>query len=82
MMPITRAQNHRDHDRFLRDVALHGASHLDVVAIIRGDEVRADQEKDDFVAVDMVVDGRIDFLTSADPAVMPSVDNALALEHR
>ncbi len=77
VVPIACAQNYRDDDRFPRMMALHSPIHLDVVAIVRSDEVRADQQQDDLIAVNMLINGSIDFLASMDPSIMPSLDDSL-----
>lgn len=63
-------------------MTLHSPRHLDVVAIVRSDEVGADQQQDDLIAVDVFVDGSIDLLASIYASIMPSVDNPLPPEHR
>ncbi len=62
-------------------MALHGAQHFLVVAVIRCKEVGADEQQDDVVILDMFADPGVQFLTGSDPAIMPSLDDALPLQH-
>jgi hypothetical protein len=61
-------------------VAFHGALHFDAEAVVRCDEVGADQEQDDVGALERLVDGLIDLLTGRDAMVGPEIQQALALE--
>lgn len=63
-------------------VALHRALHLDVVAVIGREEVCADEQEDDVRTFKPRINGAREFLTGADPAVMPCLDDALTLQER
>lgn len=62
-------------------MSFHRTRHFDFVAIVRGDEVRTDKQKYNIVSVYVLVDFAIDLSTGRYPAVMPSFNHALALQH-
>ena len=78
--PIHRSENHRDDPGVAGVVALQRAGHLQVVAVVGGEEVGADEKEDDGRAVQMRVDFAGPLIARADLAVVPRVDDALALE--
>jgi hypothetical protein len=63
-------------------VPLERAHRLLLVAIIRGDEVRADQQQHNIGALKIHADCIFEALARRNPTVMPSRDEALPLEHR
>jgi hypothetical protein len=62
-------------------MTLHRALHLDIVAIIRCQEIGADQQQDDFILVNFLIDCLVDILTCPDTAIMPSIDHTLPFKH-
>ena len=79
-MPVARAQDNRDDNRLSGRVPLHRALHLEIVAIVGGDKVGADEQQNDVVGFDMLLDSASKLLACADPPVMPGLDNSLTLQ--
>ncbi|MEE8526038.1 MAG: hypothetical protein V3T72_19040 [Thermoanaerobaculia bacterium] len=61
-------------------MARQGALHLDLVAIVRGHEVRRYQQQDDVGVLETLVDLALPLRAGEDLAVVPDHDRALALE--
>jgi hypothetical protein len=61
-------------------MALHGAQHLALVAVVRIYEVRADEQKNDIRFIQILVDGIAQFCPSRDASVVPSRNDTLALQ--
>ena len=80
-MPVAGAQDDGNDAGLSPFVALHGADHLDVIAVVGCEEVRAHQEQHDVRGVELIVDLAVQFLTGANSAIMPSRDHVLAAEH-
>lgn len=81
-MPVAWSEYDRDHDRLADGVTLHRPGHLDLVAIVGREKVGADQKEDDLVGLDVRVDGVVEVAAGDDPAIVPGLDHALALQHR
>nr|WP_259642657.1 hypothetical protein [Pseudomonas savastanoi] len=62
-------------------MALHGARHFDVVAVVGCNEIGTHQKQNYFIGVDVLINGRIDLLASFDSSIMPSLNDPLPLEH-
>lgn len=58
----------------------HGPLHLDVIAIIGGHEIGADQQQDDLRLFQMIVDLTLLLLAGADQTIMPGGDDAVTLQ--
>lgn len=81
-MPLTGAKNDWDDNGFSSLVTLHGTLHFDVIAVVRGYEIRADQEKYDLVSIDALINRLIDCLSCPNASIVPRFYDALVLEHR
>lgn len=62
MLPIACTENNRDDSGFAGMKAFHRALHFDTVAVVRFEEVGADEQKNDLVTVDMATDRLVDVL--------------------
>jgi hypothetical protein len=58
------------------------ALHLHLVAIVRGEKVRADQQQDQVSALQLLVDALAQRIARGDAPVMPGGNRARALERR
>ncbi len=76
-MGVAPAQDDRDAQGGALRVALYGPDHLDAVAAIRPEEVRA-YEEDDVRRVQLSADLVRDLFARPDSPVVPSADHALA----
>jgi len=81
-VPVARTEDDGDDDSFTCLVPLHRPRHLPLVAIIGREEVGAHQQQNDVVGLDVPVDFPREILTSADPSVVPDLDDPLPLEQR
>ena len=79
-MPVDIPQDYQDHPRATRLVPLKGALHLLVVAIVRRDEIGADQQQDDLSGFEIAIDLARPFGAGGDLPVMPSRDQVQALQ--
>lgn len=79
-MPVAGTQDDRDHDRVARLVPFHRPFQLNLVTIVRREEVRADQQQDDVVSLDMAVDFGGEILARLNPPVVPRLDDTLPLQ--
>jgi hypothetical protein len=79
-VPVDRSQDDRDDPSRLRLVTLHRPGHLDVVTVIRGDEVRTDQEQDDVRGVEVLVDLPFPLGPGPDASVVPPADETLTVQ--
>lgn len=59
---------------------LHGATHLNFEAVVGRDEVWADKEQNDIRGLELLGDSCINRLTRHDPAVVPRLNEAIALK--
>ena len=78
--PIAGTQDDRDDACFLAMMALQRTRHLDVVAILGGDEIGTDQQQDDVGAVELVADLAVELVARSNAAVVPCGDRALTFE--
>jgi hypothetical protein len=60
-------------------MALHRSQHLSLVAVVRVDEVRTDEQKNHIRFVKILVDGIAQLRTSGDAPVVPCRNDTLAL---
>lgn len=81
-MPVAGSQNYRNDDCITGLVPLHRAPHFSIIAIIGVDKIRADQEQDDVVGLDVLIDLAAEILASTDTTVMPGLNDALPLHQR
>lgn len=79
-LPLARPKDDRDHDRFAALMPPHSATNLDLEAVVRVDEIRADEQEDDVRARERCVDTRIERLPRRDPAIVPWLDQSLSSE--
>jgi hypothetical protein len=79
-LPIDGTQDHGDHQRFSRRVALQRNLHLDIEAVIGGQEIGADQQQYDVGFLEVLVDCLLPQIPGADLAVVPGSDQTLSLE--
>ena len=80
MVPVAGTQDDRDNAGLAPFVALHRARHLNAVAVIGAEEVRAQQEQYDVRAEQLIVDLSVETLAGSDPPIVPCRDHALAEE--
>src|SRR6266508_988980 len=78
--PVALADDDGNYARFPFRVTLHRPIQLNVVTIIGGEKVGADQQEDDFGRFEVVVNSVLPIRPCADIAVVPSCDDALALQ--
>jgi hypothetical protein len=76
--PIDRAENDGDHPSSTGIVPSQGALHLDVVAVVGCQELRADQQQDDAGRVEMLIDLATPFGARRDLPIVPGADDPLA----
>ena len=55
-VPVAGTKNDGDDARFTAFVAFHRTHHLDVIAVVGGEEVRADKQQNDICGVELFVD--------------------------
>ncbi len=60
---------------------LHGPLHLDVVAVIRSQKVRAYKQQNDISRVEVCIYLACPFRSCANPTVVPARDHTLALQN-
>ena len=77
-MPIARTQDDRDHRRLAPVVTFDGPFHLDIVAVVRRKERRADQQEDNPCRFEPAVNFALPFLTCTDHPVVPARNKALS----
>ena len=58
-------------------MAVHSASHLNIVAVVGGKKVRANQQEDDIGFFQFLTDLLMNVPSRFDPTVMPGADYAL-----
>ena len=63
-----------------RFMTRQGTLHLNLIAIVGGQEVSADQEKDNICLVKVPVDLALPLLPCNDPPVVPACDESLSSE--
>ena len=78
--PVAGFQDHRHDDRLAVLAPLHGLLELDPGAIVRRDEVRADQQQDDVGGLEVAVDLIRPVLTWFDLVVGPLVDEPVPFQ--
>src|SRR5215208_6418381 len=81
-LPEDGAEDDRDDPRVAALVTGHRAFELDVVAVVGGEEVRADQQEDDLRLLEPLVDLTLPVGAGADLPVVPLPDDALPAEDR
>lgn len=81
VVPQARTQDDRDHDGRALAVTLQRPRHLDVVAVLRVEEVRTHKQQHDVRRLKVPVDLARKVLPGIDPPVVPHLDQALTLEH-
>ena len=81
MPAVTVSENDRDDDGFAVLMPLHRARHFDVIAVIGGEKVGADEQEDDLRRVHVFVNLPAPFLTSDDAAVVPLADDTVSSQH-
>ena len=79
-MPVAGAKDDRYNACLAPFVALHRAIHLDVIAVVGGEKVGADQEQHDVGGVQMIVDLAVEVLAGSNSAIVPSRNYALPEE--
>ncbi len=78
--PVRRLEDHRNHPGFAAIVALEGPFHLDVGAIVGGQERSAHQHQDDVGSGEILIDRSRPFLPGHDLAIVPGLNHALSLQ--
>src|SRR5215471_5577870 len=78
--PVYRTKNDRNDDRGAILVTPKRRLHLDVVGIIRGEKIRADEKKNDASRIHVRINLRSPFLPSLDRSIVPAADETLALQ--
>lgn len=81
-MPVTCSQNDGNDDGFASMVARHRTEHLPIVTVIGCEEIGTHEKQDNVGVYKISADARVYVLPGTDPSVVPSLDYALALEHR
>lgn len=66
-------ENHGDHANVARAVAIQGAPHLSGVAVVRREEVRADQAEDDVRILQVAIDRRVQIGARRDSPIVNCV---------
>src|SRR5271157_3037016 len=79
-LPVNRAEQDGDHRRLAFVIAIKSPSGLNVVAVIRGEKRRTDQEQDDLGFFQVLVELILPLLARSDHPVVPADDVALPLE--
>ena len=79
-LPIARAQDNWNDSGGYELMQLHRALHFNVVAVIGGEEVRADEEQDDVRGVELVADCAPPLRAGTDAAVVSLRDEAFSLQ--
>lgn len=80
-MPVAGSEDDGDDGCLTEFMPFQGPGHLLVIAVVRRNEVRTYKKKDDFIAIDVLIDRLIDLLAGIDAAVMPGLNDPLAPEH-
>jgi len=78
--PIARAENDRDDDGLVNGVADEGEFHLNIKAIRRGEEIRAEQQENDLGGAEMFVNFIGPFIANADATVVPGKNQLQAFQ--
>lgn len=63
-------------------VALQGVGHLDLIAVVGGNKIAADQQQDNVSLGKVLINLTSEFLSGNDPSVMPGRDSPHAFERR
>jgi hypothetical protein len=63
-------------------MTLHCMGHLNVMAVIRGDEVRGHQQQDDVGPFELDPHSRVEVVAGPEAAIVPRLDQALTLHGR
>ena len=81
LLPVVdRPQDDRDDTRFAHLVTLHSPPHLEVVAVLRSQEVGTDQQENDLSGIDMVIKLLILLPAQANLPAVPCADDVLTFE--
>src|SRR5271157_2276000 len=78
--PVNRTEQDRDHRRLAFVMAIKSPLGFNVVAVIRGEKRRTDQEQDDLGFFQVLVELTLPLLACPDSSVMPTYDIALPLQ--
>jgi hypothetical protein len=76
MLPQDRSQNYGHRARGLTPMPLPGNSQLDIVTVLGGEEIRADEQQQDIGCVQINVDFSRPFNARQDTPIMPSTNEA------
>ena len=79
ILPVTGFKNDGDDAGRSGGVALEGALHFEVVAVVRIDKPSRDQQQNDFGGFELLLDCGIPLGPGFDVAVLPGANFALAL---
>lgn len=79
-LPVATAQDYRHHARLPCVVHADRLGQLHIVAVIRMEEVGADEQQDDVGIAERLVNGARPFARAGDLAVVPDLDQPLALQ--
>ena len=79
-LPLAGPHQYRHHPRLAADMALECPRRLKVPAVVRGDEVRTDQQQDEVRRFQVSVDLALPITAGVDLPVVPGADRPFALE--
>jgi hypothetical protein len=74
-------EDDRDDARLTRLVPLHRSRHFDVVAVVGGEKIGADEQEDDVGRLQVLVYLLVPFLAGVNAAVAPVTNHAVTPEH-
>ena len=80
--PIDGRQDDRNDNCFMPVMTSKGQLHFDVVAVVRREEVRADQQKNDVCRACVCIDLIAPFLSNPNAPVVPGNNEAAAFQER